>query len=186
VAVLRRRQPVRLPALAATVKRALAAGVLLAVLLVADSRGIVADTWRPNYRIGPVLFNQDLGDDVQVVSRKSRGEFAARARGGGPIVRGILFEDPNTGRTGARAIWTRSKEITFRDVRVGIHWRRAKRLLPGRWTVKRFERCGWLNSSRLRQDRTGPVSTQLFFRRSTGRIYEIALNEITEIGCAGS
>ena len=49
-----------------------------------------------------------------------------------------------------------------------------------------FERCGWLNSSRLRTDSTGPVSTQLFFRRSTGRIYEIALNEITEIGCPQS
>jgi hypothetical protein len=65
----------------------------------------------------------------------------------------------------------------------GIHWRTAKRLLGRGWAVRRSGRCGWLNSSRLRRDRTGPVSTQLFFRRSTGRIYEIALNEITEIGC---
>ena len=183
MAILRRRQPLRLQALAAPVKRALAAGILLAVLIAGDARGVVADTWRPNYRIGPVLFNQGLGDDVQVVSRKDGGQFAARARGGGPIVRGILFADPNTGRKGARAVWTRSREIAFRGVRVGVHWRTAKRLLPGRWTVRRLGSCGWLNSSRLRRDRTGPVSTQLFFRRSTGRIFEIALNEITEIGC---
>ena len=183
MAVLRRRQPFRLETMAPPVKRTVVAGVLLAVLLVADSGGIVADTWRPNYRIGPVLFNQPFGDDVQVVSRKSGGRFAVRARGGGPIVHGILFEDPNNGETGARAIWTRSKEIRFRGVQVGVHWRTAKRRLPGRWTIRRLGRCGWLNSSRLREDRTGPVSTQLFFRRSTGRIYEIALNEITEIGC---
>jgi hypothetical protein len=170
---------------AAPVKRALLAGVLLAVLLTVDSGGIVADTWRPNYRIGPVQFNYPLGDEVQVVDRKEGGRFAARARGGGPIVRGILFEDPNTGRTGARAVWTRSQEIRFRGVRVGVHWRTARRALPGRWEVRRGESCGWLNSSRLRRDRTGPVSTQLFFRRSSGRIYEIALNEITEIGCPG-
>ena len=59
------------------------------------------DTWRPNYRIGHVLFNQPLGDQVEVVQREP----------------------------------------------------------------------------------TGPVSTQLFFRRGSGRIYEIPLNEITEIGC---
>jgi hypothetical protein len=167
-------------------RRAVLAGVLLAAFLAAESGAIVADTWRPNYRIGPVLFNQPLGDEVQVVSRKSGGRFAARARGGGPIVRGSLFEDPNTGRVGARAIWTRSREIRFRRVRVGVHWRTAQRLLPGRWEVRRSGRCGWLNASRLREDRTGPVSTQLFFRRSTGRIYEIALNEITEIGCPGA
>jgi hypothetical protein len=39
------------------VKRALLSGTLLAVFLTADSGGVVADTWRPNYRIGPVLFN---------------------------------------------------------------------------------------------------------------------------------
>ena len=172
--------------MAAPVKRVLLAGTFLAVFAAADSGGIVADTWRPNYRIGPVEFNQPLGDDVQVLSRGSGGRFAVRPRGGGPVVRGILFDDPNTGRKGARAIWTRSREISFRDVRVGIHWRTAKRLLPGRWRVMRLARCGWLNSSRLRTDSTGPVSTQLFFRRSTGRIYEIALNEITEIGCPQS
>jgi hypothetical protein len=165
------------------VKRALLSGTLLAVFLTADSGGVVADTWRPNYRIGPVLFNHALGDEVQVISRKEGGRFAARPRGGGPIVRGILFEDPNSGRTGARAVWTRSTEVTFRGVQVGVHWRTAERRLPGRWTVRRAGRCGWLNSYRLRRDRTGPVSTQLFFRRSTGRIYEIALNEITEVGC---
>jgi hypothetical protein len=171
---------------AAYVKRALFGGALLAMFLAADSGGVVADTWRPNYRIGPVLFNHPLGDDVLVISRKEGGRFAVRPRGGGPIVRGILFEDPNSGRTGARAIWTRSQEIRFRGVRVGAHWRTANRLLPGRWTVRRLGPCGWLNSHRLRRDRTGPVSTQLFFRRSTGRIYEIALNEITEIGCPGA
>jgi hypothetical protein len=164
-------------------RRALLAGALLAAFVTADAGGIVADTWRPNYRIGPVQFNQPLGDDVQVLRRGDGGRFAVRPRGGGAVVRGILFADPNSGRTGARAIWTRSREISFRDVRVGIHWRTAKQLLPGRWTVRRLGRCGWLNSSRLRTDSTGPVSTQLFFRRSTGRIYEIALNEITEIGC---
>ena len=181
MAVLRRGKSIRLPA--ATVKRAVLTAAVLTAFLATESGAIVADTWRPNYRIGPVTFNQALGDEVQVVSRKKHGEFAARARGGGPIVRGILFKDPNTGRTGARAVWTRSQEITFRGVHVGVHWRTAKRLLPGRWTVKRLTRCGWLNSSRLRQDATGPVSTQLFFSRSTGRIVEIALNEITEIGC---
>jgi hypothetical protein len=185
MALLRRGEPVRLETVAARVKRAVLAGALLALFLAADSGGVVADTWRANYRIGPVLFNHPLGDDVQVLERGTGGRFAARPRGGGPIVRGILFEDPNSGDKGARAIWTRSREISFHDVRVGVHWRTAKRRLPGRWTLKRFERCGWLNSSRLRRDRTGPVSTQLFFRRSTGRIYEIALNEITEIGCPG-
>ena len=73
----------------------------------------MADTWRPNYRIGPVLFNQPLSDDVQVLDRGEGGRFAVRPRGGGPIVRGILFADPNSGRTGARAIWTRSREIRF-------------------------------------------------------------------------
>lgn len=164
-------------------KRMVLAGTLMAMFVTADSVGVVADTWRPNYRIGPVLFNHPLGDDVQVLERDAGGRFAARPRGGGPIVHGILFEDPNSGAKGARAIWTRSREVAFRDARVGVHWRTAKRRLPGRWTVRRFAQCGWLNSSRLRQDRTGPVSTQLFFRRSTGRIYEIALNEITEIGC---
>jgi hypothetical protein len=164
-------------------KRAVLAGVLLAMLLVADSGGVVADSWRPNYRIGPVLFNHALADEVQVISRRSGGRFAARARGGGPIVRGILFEDPNTGVTGARAIWTRSREIIYHGIYVGVDWRTAKDHLPGRWTVRRLARCGYLTSSRLRKDRTGPVSTQLFFRRSTGRIYEIALNEITEIEC---
>ena len=185
MALLCCRQPVRLTAMAARVKRVVPAGVLLAMLLTAVSDGVVADTWRPNYRIGPILFNQPLGDEVQVISRKSGGRFAARARGGGPVVRGILFEDPNSGQTGARAIWTQSKEIRFRGVQVGVHWRTAKNRLPGRWTLRRLGRCGWLNSSRLRDDRTGPVSTQLFFRRSTGRIYQIALNEITEIGCPG-
>ena len=183
MALLCRQQPLCLAAVAAPVKRGLLAGMLLAVLAVTDSPGVVADTWRPNYRIGPVLFNHPLGDEVQILDRKQGGEFAARPRGGGPIVRGILFDDPNDGRIGARAVWTRSREITFRGVQVGVHWRTARARLPGRWTVKRFARCGWLNSSRLRRDRTGPVSTQLFFRRSTGRIYQIALNEITEIGC---
>jgi hypothetical protein len=120
---------------------------------------------------------------VQVLDRGAGGRFAVRPRGGGPVVRGFLFPDPNSGRTGARAIWTRSTEIRFRGVHVGVHWRTAQRLLPGRWRVRRLTRCGWLYSSRLRRDRTGPVSTELFFRRSTGRIFEIALNEITEIGC---
>jgi hypothetical protein len=164
-------------------RRALLLGALLVALVVVDARGVVADTWRPNYRIGPVLFNRALGDDVQVLSRESNGRFAVRPRGGGPIVRGILFEDPNSGRTGVRAIWTRSREIVYHGVRVGVHWRTARDHLPGRWTVKRLGRCGWLGSSRLRRDDTGPVSTQVFFRRSTGIVYEIALNEITEIGC---
>jgi hypothetical protein len=183
MAVLRCGQPVRIKTVAAPVKRAALAGTLMAMFLATDSVGVVADTWRPNYRIGPVLFNHPLGDEVQILERDDGGRFAVRPRGGGPIVRGILFADPNSGETGARAIWTRSREIAFRGVQVGLHWRTARDRLPGRWTVQRFQRCGWLNSSRLRRDRTGPVSTQLFFRRSTGRIYEIALNEITEIGC---
>lgn len=183
MALLSGGEPLRFPAVAAGVKRTLLAGTFLALSVTAVSDAIVADTWRPNYRIGPVLFNQPLGDELQVLGRTPGGEFTVRPRGGGPIVRGILFADPNSGRTGARAIWTRSREIVFHDVRVGIHWQTAKRLLGRGWSVRRAGRCSWLNSSRLRRDRTGPVSTQLFFRRSTGRIYEIALNEITEIGC---
>ena len=185
MALLRRWQPVRLATLAAPREAHRAGGTSCSPCSSRPSpTRVVADTWRPNYRIGPVLFNQPLGDEVQVISRKSGGRFAARPRGGGPVVRGILFEDPNSGQTGERGrsgpARRRSPSATCRS---GIHWRTAKRLLPGRWTVKRLARCGWLNSSRLRDDRTGPVSTQLFFRRSTGRIYEIALNEITEIGC---
>jgi hypothetical protein len=157
---------------------AAAIALAAATVLAAES-----DTWRPNYRIGPVKFNHELPRGVDVIERRPDGSFAIRPQGGGPVVRGILFEDPNTGRPGARAIWTRSTRITFRGVRVGLHWRTARARLEGNWTVRRRSGCGWLNSFRLRRDRTGAVSTQLFFRRRTGRIYEIALNEITEIGC---
>ena len=142
----------------------------------------MADTWRPNYRIGPVLFNQPLGDDVQVLDRDSGGRFAVRPRGGGPVVRGILFDDPNTGRTGARAIWTRSKEIVpGRAGRCPLAHRQAPAPGPLDREAPRALRLAQLVPAA--QDRTGPVSTQLFFRRATGRIFEIALNEITEIGC---
>jgi hypothetical protein len=166
-------------------KRALLAGALLAALAAVAARGVVADSWRPNYRIGPVLFNYPLGDDVQVLSRQAGGRFAVRPRGGGPVVRGLLFPDPNTGRTGARAVWTESRELSFHGVRVGIPWRTARDHLPGRWRVRRLRGCGFLYSSRLRRDRTGPVSTQVYFRRDSGRVFRIALNEITEIGCPG-
>jgi hypothetical protein len=155
-----------------------------ALVLAATALGATSDTWRPNYRIGPVKFNHELPREVDELERRPDGSFTVRPQGGGPIVRGILFEDPNTGRLGARAIWTRSTRIAFRGVRVGIHWRTARARLPGRWTVHRRRGCGWLNSFQLRRDRTGAVSTQLFFRRRTGRIYEIALHEITEIGCS--
>ena len=187
MAVLRRRQPLRVEAVAQTVRRLTALLVLL--VLAATALGALAaigtesDTWRPNYRIGPVKFNHALPKSVDVVKRGPHGTFVVRPEGGGPAVRGILFQDPNTGRDGARSVWTRSRLISFRGVHVGMHWRTARKRLPGRWEVRRFARCGWLNSYRLRRDRTGPVSTQLFFRRTTGRIYEIALNEITEIDC---
>ena len=185
MALLRGRQPVRLQALAEAVRRVLLVLGLASAPALAGAAfaATIEDTWRPNYRIGPVKFNHELPGDVDEVERRPDGSFTVRPQGGGPIVRGILFEDPNTGRLGARAIWTRSSRVTFRGVRVGIHWRTARAKLPGRWTVRRRAGCGWLNSFQLRRDRTGAVSTQLFFRRRTGRVYEIALNEITEIGC---
>jgi hypothetical protein len=185
MALLRGRQSVRLQALAETVTRlVIAIAAAGALVLAATALCATSDTWRPNYRIGPVKFNHELPRDVDELERRPDGSFTVRPQGGGPIVRGILFEDPNTGRLGARAIWTRSTRIAFRGVRVGIHWRTARARLPGRWTVHRRRGCGWLNSFQLRRDRTGAVSTQLFFRRRTGRIYEIALHEITEIGCS--
>jgi hypothetical protein len=185
MALLRGRQSVRLQALAETVTRlVIAIAAAGALVLAATALGATSDTWRPNYRIGPVKFNHELPREVDELERRPDGSFTVRPQGGGPIVRGILFEDPNTGRLGARAIWTRSTRIAFRGVRVGIHWRTARARLPGRWTVHRRRGCGWLNSFQLRRDRTGAVSTQLFFRRRTGRIYEIALHEITEIGCS--
>jgi len=180
VAFLRLRQPLRLEAVAEAMRRLL----LLSAALMAPLAGAgvsAADevgTWRPNYRIGPVKFNHPHPQGVE-----TPGEFSTQPLPGGPLIRGILFEDPNTGRLGVRAVWTRSARVSFRGVHVGMHWRTAQRRLPGRWTIRRGARCGWLNSYRLRRDRTGPVSTQLFFRRGSGRIYEIALNEITEIGC---
>lgn len=183
MAFLRCGQPLRVEAMAQALRRVLLGSAAAALLAgVAPSVAAEPETWRPNYRIGAVKFNRPLPREVEV-DRGERGAFAVRPLGGGPVVRGVLFEDPNSGRQGARAVWTRSSRITFRGVRVGLHWRTAKRRLPGRWTVRRLDRCGWLNSYRLRRDRTGPVSTQLFFRRGSGRIYEIALNEITEIGC---
>jgi hypothetical protein len=155
----------------------------IALVLVITATAAESDTWRPNYRIGPVKFNRGVPSGVDEVDRDSDGSFAVRPQGGGPVVRGILFEDPNTGRLGARAVWTRSARIAFRGVRVGMHWRTAKRRLPGRWALRTGRGCGWLATFRLRRDRTGAVSTQLFFRRRTGRIYQIALNEITEVGC---
>jgi hypothetical protein len=175
VALLRRRQPLRVETVAEAVKRlALLLALVVGLGAAVPAGGAVSDTWRPNYRIGAVQFNYPPPVPVE-----QGGGFATEP----PIVRGVVSEDPNTGRRGVRAVWTRSKRIVFRGVRVGTHWRTAKRRLPGRWTVRRGVGCGWLNSSRLRTDRTGPVSTQLFFRRGSGRIFEIALNEITEIGC---
>lgn len=183
MAFLHRRQPLRLEAVAEVMRR-VALGVAAAALIAGAAPSIAAesDTWRPNYRIGAVRFNHPLPREVEV-ERGAHGAFAVRPLGGGPLVRGILFEDPSTGRLGVRAVWTRSTRVSFRGVRVGTHWRTAKRRLPGCWTIRRGARCNWLNSYRLRRDRTGPVSTQLFFHRGSGRIYEIALNEITEIGC---
>ncbi len=129
-------------------------------------------------------FNYPLpSSGVDVLHRGSNGRFVVRPEESGGLIRGFLFADPNTGRKGARAIWTRSRLFTYRGVRVGLHWRTAKRRLGRGWRVRSGSGCGWLNSSALRRDRTGPVSTQLFFSRRTGRVFEIALNEITEIGC---
>jgi hypothetical protein len=184
MAVLRLGQPLRVEALAESMTKRIAVLVLAATVPGATvASAAESDTWRPNYRIGPVKFNHPLPENVDEAVRGANGTFAVRPQGGGATVRGILFQDPNTGREGARAVWTRSTRVSFRGVRVGMHWRTARARLPGRWEVRRSTRCGWLNSYRLRRDRTGPVSTQLFFRRSTGRIYEIALNEITEIDC---
>lgn len=184
MAVLHVGQPLRLEAVAQAVTRIVAGFAALAIVGgAAVSVAAEPDTWRPNHHIGAVKFNYPIPREVEIVHQDQGGRFAVRPLGGGPVVRGILFEDPNTGRPGARAVWTRSTRVSYRGVRVGMHWRTARKKLPGRWTLTRLARCGWLGSHRLRRDRTGAVSTQLFFRRSTGRIYEIALNEITEIGC---
>jgi hypothetical protein len=182
VALLRRRQPLRVATAAHAMRRLALATSAALLLLAAVGHTAQSNTWRANYRIGAVKFNHPIPRNVEV-TRGADGAFTVRPLGGGPVVRGILFADPNTGREGARAVWTRSTRLTFRGVRVGMHWRTARERLPGRWTVRRLVRCGLLGSSQLRRDRTGPVSTQLFFRRSSGRIYEIALNEITEVGC---
>ncbi len=145
-----------------------------------DSQG---DSWRPNLRIGPIVFNKRLPADVEVIRRRKSGLFAVRTSSGA-VVRGVLFADPNNlPSPSARAIWTRSKQIEYRGVSVGDRWRRAKSKLGKRFKKVRTRRCSWLNSYKVR-GRTGPVSTQLYFSRRTGRITRIALNEITEdIGC---
>ena len=141
------------------------------------------ESWRPNYRIGHVVFNRPLPDNVDVLRRGRAGYFALRPEGGGPVVRGYVFPDPNDGVPGARAIWTTSRDVRYRRVGVGSTWRFARRQLGRGWRVGRERRCGVLQSSRLRRDDVGPVSTQLYFSLRTGRIYRIALNEITELGC---
>jgi hypothetical protein len=157
--------------------------LVVAVIAAAPAAAQTSSTWRPNFRIGPVQFNYPLPSNVEVLRRGPSGGFAVRPRGGGGIIRGFVFEDPNSGRDGARAIWTRSRLFSYRGVRVGLHWRTARRRLGRGWEVRSGRGCGWLNSHSLRRDRTGPVSTQLFFSRRTGRIFAIELNEITEIGC---
>ncbi|MEX2194581.1 MAG: hypothetical protein WD844_04770 [Thermoleophilaceae bacterium] len=164
-------------------------GVLLVLMLGAGvgappaGAATAAESWRPNFRIGQVVFNRDLPDTVEVLRRGRAGYFAVRPEGGGPVIRGYVFDDPNAGIPGARAIWTTSREVRYRRVGVGNTWRYAKRRLGRRWSVAFDRRCGWLQSSRLRDDDVGPVSTQLYFSRRTGRIFRIALNEITELGC---
>jgi hypothetical protein len=143
----------------------------------------IDSTWRPNYRIGPIRFNYPLSDSVTVLSRGARGRFAIRAQPSGAVIRGYVFPDPNTGRDGARTIWTESKLLNYRGVRVGVNWRTARRRLGQGFELHRGRGCSWLNTSGIRRDRTGPASTQLFFRPRTGQIFRIALDEITEIGC---
>ena len=117
--------------------------------------------------------------------RKSGGRFAARPRGGGPIVRGILFDDPNSGAHGSESdLDDAPRRSGSAACGSGVHWRTAKRA-----AARALDRAA-PRALRVAQllppapaTAPGPVSTQLFFRRSTGRIYEIALNEITEIGC---
>lgn len=155
---------------------------LSVLVLAAPAVTSAASTWRPNSHIGPIVFNNPIPDDADVIDKKSDGSFAVRADGGA-IVRGIVFADPNTGVDGARAVWTTSKLVSYRGVHVGVNWQTAKQALGKRFKVVRHSRCGWLNSSSLSNDRTGPVSTQVYFSRKTGKVFRIALNEITEIGC---
>jgi hypothetical protein len=140
-------------------------------------------TWRPNYRIGPVKFNYALPEGVTVLSRGAQGRFAVRAESSGAVIRGYVFADPNTGRDGARTIWTESKLLSYRGVRVGSQWRKARHRLGQGFELHRGRGCSWLYTSGIRRDRTGAASTQLFFRPQTGRIFRIALDEITEVGC---
>jgi len=138
-----------------------------------------ATSWKPNLRIGPVKFNHSIPANIELLRKDANERFLVRLEGGG-LVRGYLSSDPNTGVSGARSIWTTSRALSYRGVRVGMHWRRAKRKLGPSWRLLIADRCRALNTSALREDRTGPVSTQLFFSPTTGRISRIALNEITE------
>jgi len=148
-------------------------------------------TWRPNYRIGPVEFNKELPDGVQVISRDSDGWFVVRLANRA-IVRGLLSADPNTNAPGIRYLYTRSRRLQYRGVRVGSSLRTARRQLGKRFKLQRIGRrgrkpyCRFFNAYSLDGDPTGgPVSTQVWIDR-TNRVWRISLDEITEIGCPSS
>ena len=86
--------------------------------------------WVPGQRIGSIVFGSPLPDELS--NREVEPRFTVRLSHGG-FVRGLVTDSGD--------VWclaTRSREITYRGVRVGTSRRDAQRRLGRRFTFRRF------------------------------------------------
>lgn len=155
-------------------KALLVAGVVMLLSLPASafSQSELDGKWVPGQRIGSVVFGSPLPDDLS--NREVEPRFTVRLSHGG-FVRGLV--------TNSGDVWclaTRSREITYRGVRVGTSRRDAQRRLGRRFT---FRRSPPSRSVLAFYDAAGERITTLYMTKNGRRVYAIQIVSASDADC---